>query len=173
MPCESQLCAMSDGDGVEEPDPSSEAVPCTLWQDPTFRPICCCRIHVTSAIHPLFTQRGWGHTISSRLSPAPSQRPTPVLQRTLSISHAPKSTMELSGPPILRHHLSLQERRSRHRHHDHYVRLFQSTPNTPWDLACLWVSWVGLGPRRQLPHNPEAGLPHINTCNVRPSQSLE
>ena len=26
----SQLCAMSDGDGVEDPDPSSEAVPSTI-----------------------------------------------------------------------------------------------------------------------------------------------
>ena len=59
---------MPDRDGDEEPDPSSETVPCTLWQDPTFQPICCCPVHVTSAIHPFFTQRGWGHTTSSGLS---------------------------------------------------------------------------------------------------------
>ena len=75
--------------------------------------------------------------------------------------------------PILLHHLSLQERRSRHRHHDNHVRLFQSPPNSPSDLACVWVSLVGLGPRPQLPHNSEAGLPHLNTCDVRPSQSFE
>ena len=158
---------------IHSPHICSQAVPCTLWQHPTFRALCCCRNHVTSAVRPLFTQRRWGHTTSSRFSPAPSHRPTPVLQRTLSISHVANSTMELSGPPILLHHLSLQERRSRHRHHDNHVRLFQSTPNTTWDLACVWVSWVGLGPSRQLPHDVEAGPPHVNTWNLRPSQSFE
>ena len=115
---------MSDGDGVEDPDRSCQTDPCTLWEDPTFRPICCCRIDVTSEIHPLLTQGGWGHTTISRLSPAPFKWAAPVLQRTLLISQGSNSTVWLSSSPIRLHYLSLQESRSWHRHNDKHVHFF-------------------------------------------------
>ena len=63
----------------------------------------------------------------------------------LSISHGSKSTMDLSSLPIVLHHLSLQDRRSWHLHHNHHVRLLQSPLNPPRDMACVWISWIGLG----------------------------
>ena len=97
----------------------------------------------------------------------------PVLQGTFSISHGSKSTMEVSCPPILLHHLSLQDSPSWHPHHDYHVTLLQCLPNPPWDVVCEWFSWVGLGQGLQLPHDPEAGLCPINHCNIQPWQSLQ